>query len=123
MAGEHGGRRRHDLAEPAQQRGPSGEAGQRIVCRDLEARDERRFGHAHQRIGIDPQRVGRIGGKGAVGEHREACQRQPLGAADPLAALRITVAPLRPGARVDQHADDRQIERCACPFAGVAPRG
>src|SRR6185312_11754422 len=59
---------------------------------------------------IDPQRPAWPLRELAIAEHRQACQRKSLGAGDGLAADRIAISPAWPGAGIQQHADDGEIE-------------
>ena len=71
---------------------------------------------------VDPQRIARPLRELAIAEHHQACERQALGAADIFAAHRIEEAPVRPGAGIEQHADDDEIERGAGALCGRRPR-
>ena len=71
---------------------------------------------------IDPQRTAGPHREFAIAEHHEAGERQALGAADRFAAHRIAEAPVRPRAGIEQHADDRQIERRARALGRRRPR-
>ncbi len=107
---EHGRRRLRDLAEPAHQAGAALQPDQRIVLRDLEGGGQRRRIDLRQPLGIRAQRLVRRRGKAAAREQVEAGHAQPLGAAQAQVAGRIAVAPVRPGARVEQHAGNHQVD-------------
>ena len=110
MLPEDVGVRRDDAAEAVEKRRAALEADERIVGRDLEACGEilRRQGHQH--IRIDAEGVLGPARKGAAHEHVEARHGQALGADIGFAGAAFLVAPLRPGARIEQHGDDGEIE-------------
>ena len=62
-----------------------------------------------------------LGGKEPVGEQPEACHRQSLRAAGRRAGGRIDVAPVRPGAGVEQDAGDHEIDPGSRALVGVEP--
>ncbi len=116
-------RRGHRAAEPAQQVGAAGNAGQRIGIADLEARAQRLVRQPFERAGVGPQGIAGPARKRAAGEHGEARQREPLRAADLAAGRRVAKPPVRAGAGIEQHADDGEIERGARPRGAIAPAG
>ena len=122
VAAENLRRRHHGPAEPAQQIGAPGNALQRIA-HPIPGSRERALPPARSaRIdAIDPQRTAGPHREFAIAEHHQAGERQALGAADRFAARRIAESPVRPRAGIEQHADDRQIERRAGALFGRRP--
>ena len=104
------GVRRDDAAEAVEKRGAAFEPDERIVGRDLEAFGEILGRQRHQHIRIDAEGILGPARKGAAHEHVEARDRQPLGADIGFAGAAFLVAPLRAGARIEQHGDDGEVE-------------
>ena len=114
---------RDRAAEPAQQVGTAGKAGQRIGVAGLEACAQRLVRQPFEHAGIGPQGIAGTPRKRAAGEHGEARQRKPLRAADLASGRRVAKPPVRAGPGIEQHADDGEIEFGACPRGAVAPAG
>ena len=94
-----------------------------LASLDLEAGGQRLIGQPFERAGIGPQRISRMAGKRAAGEHGEARQREPLRAPDLATGGGVAKPPVRPGPGIEQHADDGEIEFGARPRGAVAPTG
>ena len=92
-----------------QQRGAAIEPHQLIVGADLEACRQRLGGQRRQRPASARSAVPGTSRERARREHVEACDRQALGAREALAAA-LAIAPVRPRAGIEQHADDGEVE-------------
>ncbi len=106
IAREHAGTCRDQRTEPAQQSSAAFKADEGIVSRDLKALRQLIGAEMREHPGIDTQRAGWIGRKGAAHEHVEARQCQALGAAYAPSARLVGIAPLSAGAGIEKDADD-----------------
>ena len=116
---EHrGGDRRND-SEPAQQRGTSVEADERIVRSHLKSSRQRGRVESRQRVRIG--RIRRVGTRRESARSKEPkpCHREPFRARERRPRGRVDIAPLAAGAGIEQDARDREIDPCACPFGAV----
>ena len=112
---------RDRAAEPAQQVGTSGKAGQRIGVAGLKTCAQCRVRQPFERACIGPQGIAGTSRKRAAGEHGEARQCKPLRTADLASGRRVAKPPVRAGPGIEQHADDGEIELGTCPRGAVAP--
>ena len=86
----------------------------------LEDRRQRSFVERDQGRRVDPVRIAGIGRKTAVHEGMKTRDTQPFGAHVALAGRGFEVRPARPGAGVEQHADERQVDPRARRRGGAA---
>jgi hypothetical protein len=110
-----------DATEPVEERGAALEADERVVGRNLEAFGQILGRQRHQYVRIDAERILRLAGKGTAHEHIEACHRKSLGADIGLARAALLIAPLRAGARIEQHGDDGEVESRTSHVGGFFP--
>ncbi len=107
---EHVALGRERVREPPQERRAAVESHERVGRVRLEQRGKPRFVERRERRGVDAQRIARCRGEGAGHEGAKARHAQPLGARVARPARHLDVAPCRPRAGVEQHADDRQVD-------------
>ncbi len=82
----------------------------RIILADLKTALQIGNRQPLKRRRVGTQRLAGIGGKGAAGEQIEAGQRQTFGTANSRSGRGIAVAPGRSRARIEKHADHREVE-------------
>ena len=99
-------------AESAQQRGAPIETNERVVPADLEHLGECISIERDERIGVDPARLARVGRKAPGKKSAKARDPKPFGPCEALPARRFGIAPVGASARIEQHADECQIDAC-----------
>ena len=92
--GEHLRLRAQRLGQAVQQRDATFEADQRVVEADLEHLGQHARVERGQRLGIDAQRIARVGREAPGHEGAKAGHRQSFGARERLPALALAVAPV-----------------------------
>ena len=113
------GARAQRIPERTQQRDPPFESRERIPVIDLEHPRYRFLRHPRESAGIGPKGLRGFGGKRALGEQVQARDAETLGPRELQSGAGLLPPPGRPGAGVEEHADDREVEPDARPLGAV----
>ena len=116
---EQRGVRTDCIPERMQQRDPSVEPGQRVPRTDLKRVRNRLRRHPQESTGIGAKRLVGIGGERAGGEQVQTRNAKSFGSRKFESGARLLPPPGRTGARVKEHARDREIEPDACALNTV----
>src|SRR6185369_6252232 len=88
---------------------------------DLKSFNKRIVRKPDERVSIGTKGVRWARGKCALDKHSQSRKRESFGSVVSPTAVRIDILPIRPGARVKQHAYDRKVERGTSATASVLP--
>ena len=116
---EYGGRGRGHFTEAAQHLHSARESHQRITVAHLESSRHGLLGQRDQRRRIGAQGLVALGRQCAAGKQREAGHAQAFRAGQLDLVGLVDVAPVRTGARIQQHARDHQVDPGAGALAAV----